>query len=221
MKAVAFVATIPVNFTDSTTSIISSACAKFMSGAIFTKTGLRLIPAPAASLRFFSCTAETNSRRRLFSWRSRRFGVFGELTFNVKKSPWSKSFSKQERKSATASFVSTILVRPMLTPRGICGLPRRMCRRSSLSAIASAPSLLEPRFRIAGLRLCRYGTDFHETKAKARNRLRCLGVLIEAGGQSHRVGKCQRPDPNGQTFVFNLVEIFDNTAKKLCPRQQG
>ena len=113
--------------------------------------------------------------------------MLGELTFSVKKSPCGKSFSKQARKSATASLVSTILVRPMFMPRGIFGSPAARAQAIELERnrhrafIVEAETIdqrqifgqaVKPRLGIARLRLRRDRADFHETKTEGRDHFR-------------------------------------------------
>ena len=49
----------------------------------------------------------------------------------------------------------------------------------------------EPRPRIAGLRARRHRADLDETEAEPEQRIRRLGVLVEAGGKAERIGEIE------------------------------
>ena len=104
------------------------------------------------------------------------------------------------------------LLAPTLTPT----MPPAPARAASRDSTAAAPWLLKPsrlitawsgssrnsaRTRIARLRQRRHGADFDKAEAQAQQRIGNLGVLVEAGRYSDRIGEIKPEGPHRQPRI--------------------
>ena len=64
----------------------------------------------------------------------------------------------------------------------------------------------QPRLRVAGLRARRDGPDLGETEAQRQDRVRHLGVLVEAGRQADGIGKDPAPEPRRQVAGLRAAQ---------------
>jgi hypothetical protein len=62
---------------------------------------------------------------------------------------------------------------------------------------------------------CRYGANLDETETKPGNGFYCDGILVEAAGQSHRVGKDKGTNPDLQPVVLHSKESLQDSFKGL------